>query len=60
MSDLSNKYVKFEEDNFVDLAEKFVRLPAIETKWIDFVDEEYIKSHQEPDFDGDCDDSAQL
>ena len=46
MSDSSNKYQKFEEDNWQDLAEKFIK--KYEDKWIDFVDDEYQKADQEP------------
>jgi hypothetical protein len=61
MSQTRDRLIEFEEQNFFDLAEKFVHLKSVEDKWFDFVYQEYEESIQDisdaPDF---VDDSKQL
>lgn len=49
----NNALIDFEDDNFQELAEKFVRLKAIQESWMDFVYSEYEKSLKEIEPDED-------
>ena len=48
MSQSGDRMIKFEEDNWNDLAEKFIK--KYESQWIDFVDDQYQQyiTNQEP------------
>ena len=51
MSQSSNKYQKFEDDHWQELAEKFIK--KHEAEWIDFVDDAYQQAQADrepPDY----------
>ena len=48
MSHSGDMMIRFEEDNFDKLVDKFLHLKDIETRWIEFVFQEYEDSLQDP------------
>jgi len=49
MSEVGDRLIDFEADNFDSLVDKFLKEKEVVELWADFVYNEYINSSREPD-----------